>query len=293
MGGGGREKKEEAVRGAEARKGGEGERGHKDKVGTDVEVMQVLRKLQASQVKSLLNLDVDSMSNEEAMDRFYHEVSTPVQGVCHSLKRFGGRWRPKEQAFDGDKFVCTDSYSPKDCLVYSFGIRAEWEFEDLMDSLNCTVHAHDPTVSFPPTRGRNQHFHKVGVAGARDTENDMETLKTLMVANGHANSRVFYLKVDIEGSELEALPEWIQSGVLEKVEQVAMELHLPPIHQQNRFQWLLKVLQELYILGFRLISHEVNMTVKNQSGTGGYHAFLEVVLMKDSVWNFLDHATPN
>ena len=29
----------------------------------------------------------------------------------------------------------------------------------------------------------------------------------------------------------------------------------------NRFQWLLKVLQQLYALGFRLISHEVNMTV--------------------------------
>ena len=65
-----------------------------------------------------------------------------------------------------------------------------------------------------------------------------------------------------------------------QVEQLAMELHLPPIHQQkrssllfiiiclrkvnrisNRFQWLLKVLQQLYALGFRLISHEVNMTV--------------------------------
>ena len=29
----------------------------------------------------------------------------------------------------------------------------------------------------------------------------------------------------------------------------------------NRFQWLLKVLQQLYTLGFRVISHEVNMTV--------------------------------
>ena len=50
--GGGREKEEAAARGA-AGKGGEGERGHKEKVGTDVEVMQVLRKLQASQVKHL------------------------------------------------------------------------------------------------------------------------------------------------------------------------------------------------------------------------------------------------
>ena len=31
------------------------------------------------------------------LTRFYHEVSTPVQGVCHSLKRFGGRWQANEQ----------------------------------------------------------------------------------------------------------------------------------------------------------------------------------------------------
>ena len=79
----------------------------------------------------------------------------------------------------------------------------------------------------------------------------METLKTLMAANGHNNRKVFYLKVpilyslccesqlviqsldltitirkggqsqslkvDIEGSELTALPEWIESGALDKV----------------------------------------------------------------------------
>ena len=37
--------------------------------------------------------------------RFYHEVSTPVQGVCHSLKRFGGRWRPKEQVTQQTDFL--------------------------------------------------------------------------------------------------------------------------------------------------------------------------------------------
>ena len=33
-------------------------------------------------------------------------------------------------------------------------------------------------------------------------------------------------------------------------------------YASSRFQWLLKVLQQLYKLGFRLISHEVNMTVR-------------------------------
>jgi hypothetical protein len=158
-----------------------------------------------------------------------------------------------------------------------------------VDSLNCTVHAHDPTVQFPATRGQHTHFHRLGVAAARDEKTRMETLQTLLKANNHQKSRVFYLKVDIEGSELTALPQWLESGALEHVEQLAMELHLPSIHQQKRFTWLLGVLQQLYRLGFRLISHEVNMTVKTT--TGGYHSFLEVVLMKDTVWSFLDKKT--
>ena len=29
------------------------------------------------------------------------------------------------QAFDGDKFICMDSYVPENCLIYSFGIRSK------------------------------------------------------------------------------------------------------------------------------------------------------------------------
>merc|ERR1712032_116144 len=116
------------------------------KFGPKADVMRVLRKLQASQVTDLVNLNVDSLSAEEAMARFYQEASSPVQGVCYSLKRIGGRWRPENKAFDGDKFVCMDSYSPKDCLVYSFGVGGSLEFEDTIDQLNCSCqeprHAH-------------------------------------------------------------------------------------------------------------------------------------------------------
>merc|ERR1719234_2463230 len=55
-------------------------------------VMRTLRKLQTPQVAELLNLDVDLLTNDEAMTRFYSEVSAPVQGVCRMLKRFGGQW---------------------------------------------------------------------------------------------------------------------------------------------------------------------------------------------------------
>ena len=95
--------------------------------------------------------------NLQAMERFYAEVSTPIQvgfianlqapltfdfsqqvfahpcpwtflfekGVCQNLKRLGGEWWPQWKAVDGDKFVCFDSYKPSSCLIYSFGIRLD------------------------------------------------------------------------------------------------------------------------------------------------------------------------
>ena len=87
--------------------------------------------------------------------------------------------------------------------------------------------------------------------------------------------------MDVEGAELESLPEWLESGALDRVEQLAMELHLPPVHQkvvedshyivfmfQADFSSLLGILQKLLRLGFRVISHEINMTVKTQSTAG-------------------------
>jgi len=257
-----------------------------DKLRVVEDVMAVLRVGEAAQVTALINLKVEGLTPEAAMDRFYREVSTPLQGVCHSLKRIGGLWIADQQAADCDKFVCFDAFTSRDCLIYSFGIRDAWQFEDLMDKLNCSVHAYDPSVSYPPTRGRHTSFQQLGVAAARDDQANMQTLSNLMAANGHTDSRVFYLKVDIEGMELAALPEWVESGALAGVEQLAMELHLPTVHDQHRFPWLLKLLQQLYKLGFRVISHEVNMTVKSTSS--GYHSHLEVVLMRDTAWSYLD-----
>ena len=37
---------------------------------------------------------------------------------------------------DGDKFVCMDSILRKEnCIIYSFGLAADWTFEDMMDRM--------------------------------------------------------------------------------------------------------------------------------------------------------------
>ena len=53
----------------------------------------------------------------------------------------------------------------------------------------------------------------------------MTTLGDALRSNGHDESTVSYLKVDVENSEVEAIPEWISSGALENVRQIGVELH--------------------------------------------------------------------
>ena len=38
-------------------------------------------------------------------------------------------------------------------------------------------------------------------------------------------------QVDIEGAEVGALPQWLESGLLQRVDQLGIELHLAEIHQ--------------------------------------------------------------
>ena len=95
---------------------------------------------------------------------------------------------------DGDKFVCMDHIEmDKPCLIYSFGIKNDWSFEDFMDSAGCEIHAHDPTVNFPPTRGKHIKFYKKGVKAKPDASSD--TLANILMKNGHLDSVIEYLKV--------------------------------------------------------------------------------------------------
>ena len=169
-------------------------------------------------------------------------------------------------------------------IFHQPSIRNDWRFEDLMDELNCKIFAYDPTVEFPSRRGKNITFERLGVASK--PEEEYKTLAEIIKMNNHQNKTIFYLKVDIEGDELSSLPEWISSGVLDNVDQVALELHLPSIHLEMRFKWLLDLMIQLYKLNFRLISHEINMTV-GKPANDGYYSYMEIVLMKDVLWNFI------
>ncbi len=46
------------------------------------------------------------------------------------------------------------------------------------------------------------------------------TLSDAVKSMGDTGKTISYLKVDIEGSELKSIPEWISSGILDRVNQV-------------------------------------------------------------------------
>ena len=59
-----------------------------------------------------------------------------MQGVCHIIKKIGGNWSKYCGFQDGEKTICMDllydAVERNDCLVYSFGLADDWNFEVFM-----------------------------------------------------------------------------------------------------------------------------------------------------------------
>ena len=72
-------------------------------------------------------------------DHFYEFGTKTIQNVCKVFKTMGGRWSKYCGFLDGEKLVCMDglyeAFRSRNCLVYSFGLADDWDFEILMAQL--------------------------------------------------------------------------------------------------------------------------------------------------------------
>ena len=226
------------------------------------------------------NISFKTQSVENLKNIFSNVIMNPHVGRCSNIQRFGGRYLSMCHYWDGHKFVCTDEIQrdieKKECLVYSFGISDDWSFEKLLGSIGCKVFAFDPTVNLPKQLESNVSFEKIGLSATVDVKNSLDTLSSILQKHGHARSKITYLKVDIEGHEVDGLMQWLDSGALNNVQQIGLEYHLPDAETTLKFFY---VLTKLYFEGnFRVISFDLNGCASKQPNHAPKYA--EIVMMK-------------
>ena len=152
-----------------------------------------------------------------------HDLTRPSASCPGRLRRLGG-------AGDGGYVVCDDlpPLNGPDCLVYSFGIRGNFVFENVLNRSGCSVHGYDPTVASRP--GMRFNFHRLGLSNKEGTlprVGEVATLSQIMRANGHKGRRLTLLKCDIEGSEWDALSQILSdAATLASLQHIVIELHL-------------------------------------------------------------------
>jgi hypothetical protein len=202
-----------------------------------------------------VNKEAESMSAEEVYGYLHWTNSVS----CHFAVDFGfGLWIGLGIAApDGHKAVCLDQIiSPvyNNCLVYSFGINHMWTFDEAMELYKCQVFSFDPSMNVK-THDRSPyiHFYNIGLAGENrldpTTGWNLKTATSIyqMLSSRHgANTPIDVLKMDIEFSEWEALPEMLQSGFLAgKVKQLVVEIHFDADDSLEMFRERTSVLKAL------------------------------------------------
>ena len=154
----------------------------------------------------------------------------------------------------GDWALVTEPLGPES-IVYSFGVgdNVAWDLA-MIREFRCTVHAFDPTPAsiawigrqslprefvfhdlgisnfdgeldfFPPRKSGSTHFsqERRGLLNRQSpVRGKVQRLATIMHSLGH--TRLEVLKLDVEGSEFEAVPDILASGI--EIDQLLVEIH--------------------------------------------------------------------
>ena len=222
--------------------------------------------------------------NSSNMDTFHSIVMDTFDTVCNIKTRLGGVYLQGCHVMDGQKYVCMDELMKdildKECIVYSFGIGGDMSFEKSMAEMGCKVLTYDPTISRAPDQHENISFKQIGVVGVPSKDKEYQTLNAILRSNGHINTKISYMKLDIESHEISGLPIWLQNGDLDNVEQLAIEVHLEPPEPKVTTEFL-KTFLDLHLKGqFRIFNWEANNCWKNYNRNIEYFGLSEIVLKK-------------
>ena len=146
------------------------------------------------------------------------------------------------------------------------------------------VFAFDPKFDYEENRSANVKFKKWGVVGPPSKNQKYKTLGEILRINGHSETKISYLKMDIEGFEQSGLPAWLKSGALKNVQQIALEIHLNSHDQKRSTKRFFQTFKDLQLMGnYRIINWDPNGCWRNENEHGinaSYYDLFEIVLKK-------------
>jgi len=168
---------------------------------------------------------------------------------------------------DGGKWVCgIERYQDQDpsspsCVLYSFGISTETNFEiEMLQTTNCEIFAYDASVDkvigIPEEYKSRVHFFKL-FGGDENTEK-VTTLGEAMAKNGH--DHIDILKMDVEKAEYKMIPQILSEFGKDNLPfgQLLIEIHAT-ITSGSDFAKLYDFFISLENVGLRPFRNELNI----------------------------------
>lgn len=127
-----------------------------------------------------------------------------------------------------------------------------------MAKLGCHVYAFDPSMEVEDhNHSAMVHFYQMGLwerdglivldKSRADVPWKVLSLSSFHRRFGkiHGDRPVDYVKIDIEGDEWTVLPQIMASGVLDKVKQLALEIHFQPENPADLIRTRIRLLRSL------------------------------------------------
>lgn len=189
-------------------------------------------------------------------ERNFHGYVSQVHVDCKIHARIGNKT-------DGGWDIClTPPFQlVQPCLVYSFGIGDDWSFDDhIAAKYGCVVRAFDPSINkVDHVRHDLIWFYAVGIGNenTHDPQNGwpLKKFSTLVSKCEDENKTIDILKIDVEGSEWGALAKMLEERMLNRVKQLAIEIHTPELYKvKSSIDDIIQystVLSQLELIGFR------------------------------------------
>ncbi|XP_063605204.1 uncharacterized protein LOC134780410 [Penaeus indicus] len=228
----------------------------------------------------------DNVALQDVAD-FFDRIST-LETRCRKMVRFGGTFC--KGYLDNEKYVCMDDdvlLRSRNCTVYSFGVGADTTFDDTASYYGCDVFMFDPTVNgteLQMSNTKRETFYPWGLSARHYKQNftiefddkpsalivgEFTTYEDIRKRLSHQERDVNYLKIDIENMEWSVLPQLVRDGHLDRVSQLAIEVHTmdiiiaPPEKVLPMLQSYWQILESLKQLGFLRAKHRFNTVLES------------------------------